>query len=720
MLRRFGREERGETMSSSKNAGVSASTSSYLTGNLGVIVIDHPPRNALTSEVRAGIMREMKTLSADPAVGAIAMTGANGYFLSGSSFDAEGQAEDISIDQIVEAIDVMDKAVLAVVTGPAEDDGLSIAVACDWRFASDAGSAGLPATMVGLVPTGGVTQRLPRLMGNAKALDLVARPGILAVDAVKIGLFDQLVDQQDIVVSLSKRPAEWSKRRLSNATVPASDAAEINQATKEALRRGKGSRSVAETVDLLTAAGRGTFAEGLEREKLAHRSSTNSPEAKALHHLAWAEAQSSVDSEAFKARSVDRVAVIGGGTMGSGIAISLAGAGLRVDIVEQTAEGAAGGLRRVEDTLKAQVKGGRLSEGDAILWQGRIATTDRWEVVTSADLVIEAAFEDMAVKRSIFERLDALAKPGAILATNTSYLDVDAIASFTNRPADVLGLHFFSPAHIMRLLEVVKAGATSPEVLATGMALGRRIGKLPIVAGVCDGFIGNRIFSVYRRHAEYLLEDGASPQEIDKAVQDFGFAMGPFAVADMSGLDIAWAMRKRRAATRDLNERYVAIPDRLCEAGRLGRKVGKGWYDYADGRPGRSAEVDALIDDVRRQSGRKMEIFTAEKIQFRLLSVMANEGARILDEGISARASDIDLVFVNGYGFPRLKGGPMFAADRAGLPAVLAEIHEAARTGGAGSEPSDLLGHLATSGLTFADWQKDRSGDGDSQKEPRA
>ncbi|MDT8332884.1 3-hydroxyacyl-CoA dehydrogenase NAD-binding domain-containing protein [Roseomonas gilardii] len=427
----------------------------------------------------------------------------------------------------------------------------------------------------------------------------------------------------------------------------------------------------------------------------------------AMQHLEAAERLAALvpGTEGATPRVVNRVAVIGAGTMGSGIAVSLANAGLTVDLLEQNAEAAAAGIKRVEGLYAAQVKRGRILQDAVPDRLARIRIGEDWAAVSEADLVIEAAFESMEAKHAIFGRIDALARPGTVLATNTSYLDVDAIAGATKRPGDVLGLHFFSPAHIMRLLEVVQAAQTAPDVLATALALGRRIGKLPIVARNCDGFIGNRIFAVYRRHAEYLLEDGASPEEIDRALVEYGFAMGPFAVSDMSGLDIAWAMRKRRSATRNPAERYVAIPDLLCEAGRLGRKAGQGWYDYEDGRTQPSQAVDAVIAAERARLGVQPRHFTSDAIQRRILAVMANEGARVLEEGISLRPSDIDLVFVNGYGFPRGKGGPMFAADRMGLPAVLAEIEEASRVGGAGSEPAPLLIHLAKQGASFAAWQ---------------
>ncbi|WP_136685733.1 3-hydroxyacyl-CoA dehydrogenase [Falsirhodobacter xinxiangensis] len=408
---------------------------------------------------------------------------------------------------------------------------------------------------------------------------------------------------------------------------------------------------------------------------------------------------------AWQTRSLDRVAVIGAGTMGAGIAVSLADGGLRVDLLERDAAASNAGAERVRNIYAARVKRGRIDEATAQSRQQQVTSGFDWSVVSDVDLVVEAAFEDMTVKQDIFARLAGIARPDAILATNTSYLDIDQIAAVTRHPENVLGLHFFSPAHVMRLLEVVQARRTSEEALAACLELGRRIGKLPIVAKVSDGFIGNRIFAIYRRHAEYLLEDGASVQDIDAALKAYGFAMGPFEVSDMSGLDIARAMRQRRAATRDPLERYVDIPDRLCDAGRLGRKAGRGWYDYIDGKPVPSNEADTLITQERRRKSINPRSFTAEEIQHRILAVMANEGAKILAEGISLRPSDIDLVFVNGYGFPAGKGGPMFAADRRGLDTLLRNVQEASQVGGAGSDPAPLLIELARSGGSFQAWQ---------------
>ena len=405
-------------------------------------------------------------------------------------------------------------------------------------------------------------------------------------------------------------------------------------------------------------------------------------------------------------RRFERTAVIGAGTMGAGIAVSLADAGLPVQLLERDAAAADAGLERVTAIYHRQATRGRLTEAQVRERLARIAATADWSVLRNADLVVEAAFEDFAVKAEIFRRLDDLLPAGAVLASNTSYLDLDALAAVTRRAQDVLGLHFFSPANVMKLLEIVRGKRTAPDVLATGLALAAKLGKQPVVAGVCDGFIGNRIYAVYRRHAEYLVEDGASPQEVDDALESYGFAMGIFAVSDMSGLDIAFAMRRRRDATRNTAERYVAIPDRLCELGRLGRKTGAGWYAYDPaGKKQPDTLTARLIDAERKAKGIVARCFSPAEIQRRLIAVMANEGARELAEGIALRASDIDVAFVNGYGFPAAKGGPMWTADRIGLDKILTEMESAHAVGGAGSEPAPLLIELARSGKKFGDWR---------------
>ena len=421
---------------------------------------------------------------------------------------------------------------------------------------------------------------------------------------------------------------------------------------------------------------------------------------------AEAEAARVPELDGISPRAIERIVIVGGGAMGAGIAVACAEAGFETAIVER-AEGVGAARERVDTTYTRHVKRQQLSDAEVAARLARVQVTSDWAAVSRASLVIEAAFEDLEVKRDIFRRLDTLAPTGAVLATNTSYLDINVIAASTGRPADVIGLHFFAPANIMRLLEIVRAAASAPDAVATGLGLASTLKKQPVIAGVCDGFIGNRIFSLYRRHAEYLMEDGASPEQIDAAVEALGFAMGPFAVSDLSGLDIAFAMRRRRDATRSPHERYVAIPDRLVNAGRLGRKTGAGYYRYdAAGKKSPDPVTAEIIAAVRAERGITPVTFTTDDIQRRLLAMMANEGAKAVADGTAQRASDIDVALVNGYGVPRTLGGPMWAADQRGLAATLDEVERAHRVGGAGSEPASLLRDLVASGGTFAGWRR--------------
>ena len=391
--------------------------------------------------------------------------------------------------------------------------------------------------------------------------------------------------------------------------------------------------------------------------------------------------------------------------MGAAIAAAFADAGYSVTLVERDAEAAAAGAARVADIYARQVAGGRLAQAAADERRGRIAPGHDWSALGDADLIVEAAFEKMEVKTDIFSRLDGIAKAGAVLASNTSYLDLDQIAAATARPADVVGLHFFAPANVMKLLEIVRGARTAPDVLSTALAVARKLGKQPVVAGNAHGFIGNRIFSTYRRHAEYLMEDGASPYDIDAALVAFGFPMGVFAVSDLSGLDISYAMRRSQDATRDPRERYVAIADRLVEGGRLGRKTGAGYYSYAGGKPAPDSVTLEIIDRERAAKGIKPRSFSQDHIQRRLLAAMANEGAWLLEQGIAMRGSDIDLVLINGYGFPRAKGGPMFSADEIGLAAIRDEIEAAASENPGSVHPAGLLRSSAVEGGKLSLWE---------------
>jgi 3-hydroxyacyl-CoA dehydrogenase len=695
-------------MTEATNAAVTVSRE----GAVALIRIDYAPVNALSRPVRQGLLDAIQALGADAAVKAVVLHGGPGRFIAGADIkEMDLPPDEPILPDIIAALDALPQPVVAAIDGVALGGGLEIAMACDLRLSTPKASVGLVETRLGILPGSGGTQRLPRLVGTARAIELIGEAKILrAAEALKLGIVDHIVEG-DLLAEAVRLAPDVAKRRVSALAIPAGDDAAIEAAAQAALKKAKGVPAIAVVVDLLRQTATMDFREGVQLERAAFLPLRASDEAAALRHLFIAEREASrvPGLAGVKPRPVGQVAVIGGGTMGSGIAVAVADAGLDVLIIERDAEAAATCGARLADLYGKQVKSGRLTDAIAAERLARITPTHDWSVLAIVDLVIEAAFEEMSVKEDIFRRLDGIAKPGAILATNTSYLDPDAIAAFTSRRQDVLGLHFFAPANIMKLLEVVRGARTAPDVLATGLAFSKKLGKLPIVSGVCEGFIGNRIYAAYRRHAEYLVADGASPREVDAAMESYGFAMGIFAVGDMSGLDIAWAMRKRRAATRDPGERYVTIPDRLCEAGRLGRKTGAGWYNYASGKAQLDPATDAIIATEREAAGIAPRRFTPEDIQNRLLAVMANEGAKIVAEGISLRPSDIDLVFTNGYGFPRLKGGPLFAADRRGLALVLAEVEAAAEAGGAGSEPAPLLRELAASGSSFKEWQRGRN-----------
>lgn len=679
-------------------------------GAVAIVRIDHPPVNALSKGVRQGLLEAVRTLDADASVSALVLSGGPGRFIAGADLREMALPPDEPfLPEVVAAIDGCTKPVIAALDGAALGGGCEIALACDLRLGSPKALVGLTETRLGIIPGAGGTQRLVRLAGVPQTIALVCEGRVLkASEALDLGLLDDVVEGDLLAEAIARAPSV-PKRRLSALPVPAGDVGAEEAAAAKALKGAKGVPAIAEAIRVIRAARAGDFAAGLATERAAFLALRESPEAKSLRHLFLAEREAVKvpGLEGAKARPLSSLAVIGAGTMGAGIAAALLDAGYPVILVERDAEAADAGVARIDALYARQVKSSRITEAQKAERLARLAPASDFAALADADLIVEAAFEDLGVKTDIFRRLDQVAKPGAVLATNTSYLDLDAIAAATARPEDVVGLHFFAPANVMRLLEVVRAGQTAPDVLATALALARKMGKQPVVAGNCDGFIGNRIYALYRRHAEYLVEDGAAPEEVDAALEAFGFAMGIFAVSDMSGLDIAYAMRKRRAATRDPRERYVAIADALVEAGRLGRKTGAGWYAY-DAAGNRTSDpfVRQAIEQARAAKGIVPRSFTPEDIQLRLLAVMANEGAKELAEGIALRSSDIDLAFVNGYGFPRLKGGPMFAADTIGLPAVLAEVQAAHAAGGAGSEPASLLVERAAAGGTFSDWRK--------------
>jgi 3-hydroxyacyl-CoA dehydrogenase len=527
-----------------------------------------------------------------------------------------------------------------------------------------------------------------------------------AAEALRIGIADAIAGS-DLLASaraLLGQKIALPLPRLSERGLAAAPANVFAEARKKIASRARGQVSPLKALDLLEETAQSTFAQGMAREAEVFAQLRNSDQARALRYIFFAEREiARIPESDATPRQITRLGIVGGGLMGSGIAAASLLAGLEVILVERDKAAAELARGRTLGLLKASVERGKLSQIDCdAIAAGRLRCTVAFADLVNADLVIEAVFEDLAVKQAIFRELDKVAKPEAILATNTSYLDVGAIANATARPRNVIGLHFFSPAHIMRLVEVVVPEGAAADVVATGFAFARKLGKIAVRSGVCDGFIGNRVLSAYRKQADYLIEDGASPAEVDAAFRHFGLPMGVFEMQDMAGLDIGWANRKALAPGRDPRERYVRIADLICERGHFGRKTGSGYYEYAGKVPVPDSDALAIIDEERRRKGIVTRRFSAEEIMDRILLAMINEGARILDEGIALRAGDIDVVMVNGYGFPRWRGGPMFMADEMGAADVLRRIDALARDDAWFWRPAGLLKRLAETGGRFA------------------
>ena len=643
----------------------SGKVSFRMDGDIAVLEIDNPPVNAGSHAVRAGLVDGIAHAMQAGAAGAVVL-GAGRSFVAGSDLrEFNAPLAFPQLPDVIERIEAAPFPVVAALHGVALGGGLELALGCDYRIAAPDTLVGLPEVSLGFVPGAGGTQRLPRLIGRSRAIDLICRAArIPATEALPMGLVDALSTGDLLADALTFLRAKARPKRLARDLQPPQEAPEaIDAAADKALKRGKGRPNVAEAIRLVRASD-GDAAAALADERAVFQEMRRGPEAMALRHLFFAErrAASVAGIDPKSARAIGSVGVVGGGTMGQGIARAFLAAGLPVTLMERDAGALETALGKLRDSLAGQVAKGRLSGAEAKTRSDALTGTVAPDALSGCDLVIEAVFEDMDVKKDVLAALEAAVAPDAILATNTSYLDIDAMAEGLARPDRLIGLHFFSPADIMPLLEVVRAERTAPEVLATGLKLTRKLGKQPVVARVADGFIGNRIYAAYRRRAELLVLDGAAPEQVDAAAVAFGFAMGPFAVSDMSGLDIAWAMRKRQAASRDPQARYVTIPDRLCEAGRLGRKTGAGWYDYATGQAQPDPAVEAIIAEERARAGIAPRAFGAEEIQHQLLAAIVNEAALLLEEGVAERGSDVDVALCNGYGFPRWRGGPLYWA----------------------------------------------------------
>ena len=638
-------------------------------GEVALIRIDNPPVNAISHAARVGFQGAVEQLNADPAVKVIAIYAAGRTFIAGADIREFGKPSAAPIlPDVCTTLENSDKPLVSVLHGTTLGGGLELALSTHARIAIEGLKLGLPEVLLGILPGAGGTQRLPRLIGIPAALEMITTGRhIPATEALELGLVDRITtgDPREVAISAANDvlTGALTTRRTGLLETKPDDAALTAMSDK--LQNGH-LFSPLKCVEAI-AASTGELTDGLILERRLFTECLNSPQSAGLIHAFFSErAVAKIPEAKATPREIATIGVIGGGTMGSGIATSALLAGLSVVLTEVADEALQRGIATITKNLEGAVKRGKLraEKYDATL-AALSASTDMG-TLASADIVIEAVYEDMAVKKEIFAKLDSICKQGAVLATNTSYLDINEIGSATNRPEDVIGLHFFSPAHVMRLLEVVVADSTAPEVTATGFALAKRLRKIAVRAGVCDGFIGNRIMSAYRRACDYMLEDGALPWTIDAAMRDFGFPMGIYEMQDMAGLDISWAMRKRQAATRDPDERYVALADQICELGRFGRKTGRGWYLYDSGRPEPDPEVEAMVEAASDARGIRRRRFSAEEIIDTILRTMHHTGEAILKEGIAQSREDIDVVMVNGYGFPRWRGGPMYMQ---GLPA---------------------------------------------------
>jgi 3-hydroxyacyl-CoA dehydrogenase len=687
---------------------------------IAVIVIDNPPVNGLSAAIRTGLDARIDECLADDTVSAIVLAGSGRMFGAGADireFNTPAATEEPVLPNLIDKVEASSKPVVVAIHGVAAGGSLELALGCHYRVAQEGARMGLPEVTLGIVPGAGGTQRLPRLVGAEAALEMIVSGALIpAARAHQLGLVDQLVDGDvgpaavafaQAVVAEGKGVRRTSE--LTEALRPAKDDPGLVDRFRESTRRRwRGYEAPFACIDCVAAAIEMPFAEGRAFERETFKRCVSSDQSKALRHAFFAEREASKIAGVPKdtpTKEIVRAAVIGCGTMGGGIAMNFANAGIPVRVLETDPERLEAGLEVIRKNYAASVGKGRLDEAEMARRLALIEGTTDYPELGDPDLVIEAVFEDMAVKKSVFAELEKVTPPETILATNTSTLDVDEIAAATSRPEKVMGTHFFSPANVMRLMENVRGKATDAETLATVMALSKRLGKVGVLVGVCNGFVGNRMLYAYTRQANFLLEEGALPQQVDKVIYDFGFPMGPFAMSDLAGLDVGWLVRKAQAKTRPTNLRYSPIADRICEMDRFGQKTRAGWYRYEEGSRTaiRDPEIEALIIDVSRELGIERRSISDQEILERCLYPLINEGAKILAEGVAQRASDIDVIWMYGYGFPRYRGGPMWYADAVGTATVheaMVRLHD---EHGDWLEPAPLLAELAKSGRGFAD-----------------
>ena len=677
---------------------------------VAVITMNNPPVNGLGNALRAGLMEGLKKAESDPAVKGVVLIGAGKAFSGGADIREFGKPrEKPDLFEVNDQQDAMKKPLIAAISGFALGGGLELALGCHYRLAEPKAQLGLPEVKLGILPGSGGTQRLPRIVPMAEALRMMTTGTPISAQRAKdLGLVDEVVsgDLLQAALQFAQRKPPVRRIREMPAKLEGDLEAFFAKARDQVAAQSRGYPAPLEIVACAAAAASLPFDEGrkIERERFARL--VASAESKALRHMFFAERQTSKIPdvpEDTQVRPIRKAAVIGAGTMGGGIAMCFANAGIPVTLIDMTQEAVDKGMQRIKGNYAATVEKGRLTAADMDRRMALINGNSNLGKVADADIVIEAVFERMDVKQELFKKLDGIVQQGAILATNTSTLDVDKIAAATTRPEDVIGTHFFSPANVMRLLEVVRGKKTAKDVLATTMKLGKTLKKVPVVSGVCDGFIGNRMLEKYVQQSLFLLEEGATPAQIDGALQRWGMAMGPFAMYDMAGNDIGWEIRKRRAKERP-DMVYSKFADRICEKGWFGQKSGRGWYRYEKGsrKPVPDPEVEKLLENYRKEIKVTPRKIADDEIVERCIYALANEGARILDEGIALRASDIDMVYLTGYGFPPYRGGPMFYADQVGLDKVLSSIKRF-QDGYQGSQwqPAPLLAKLAKEGRRF-------------------
>ncbi|MBO9650185.1 MAG: enoyl-CoA hydratase/isomerase family protein [Variovorax sp.] len=685
-------------------------------GDVFVVTIDNPPVNALGVDVRRGLVAAIEAAEADGNAAAVVIVGAGRNFIAGADIREFGKTpQPPSLPEVCKRIEDCNKPVVAAIHGAALGGGLEIALSAHYRLAVPSAKLGLPEVALGLIPGSGGTQRTPRLIGVKPAIELMLSGRHAgAKEALSLGLIDRLGEGADALAEgiayakeliAAKAPVRRTRDAQALADKEASRAA-LEAARADTAKKSRGLFSPMKIVEAVEAALTLPFDEGMALERKLFMQCIESPQRAGLIHAFFAEREvlKAPETKAAKPRPLDSAGIVGGGTMGAGIAVSMLDAGIPVTMIERDDAQLARGRVNVEKVYDGLIQKGRMTPEAKAAVMARFTGSTSYDALANVDIVVEAVFEEMGVKKAVFAELDRVCKPGAVIATNTSYLDIDEIAASISRPQDVVGLHFFSPANIMKLLEIVVPAKVSADVVATGFELAKKLKKVPVRAGVCDGFIGNRILAVYRQAADHIMEDGASPYQIDQAVRDFGYPMGPFQVSDLAGGDIGWATRKRKAATRDPKARYVQVADRICERGWFGQKTQRGYYLYPEGaRVGQpDPEVLAIIDAERERAGIKPRSFTDEEIIRRYMAAMINEGANVVHQGIALRPLDVDVTFLYGYGFPRHRGGPMKYADTVGLAKVLADIREFEKQDPVFWKPSPLLIELVERGADFA------------------